>query len=379
MPCAQEGKTHSRSTSGSAALVLSKPTLPAPPKAASASLGLTGLVLGRNKPWCAEDLGTAIMSAWAAMTEGRLLFTTLGLAVSAAACSLLQNECDAEFGISFFLNLRWLVKTLKQWIDARWKLFSSCLRSQSKIIGRYSKNVPLRLKNVQSFSISQHALKMLHIKHFLFLLQNIKIMNWEKEKKKKAEQSRGSIFLWSHSDHSCIFILGQVFEWMAHFLMLAQHRQLLRDPFTPQQPLLLYWAAKNTKPGHSGNSSLSPHSLLELYFKLLNNYQHHLLYTESPSSTALYSALLLVEIGPRAHMSEKSHKSIPPDVFIPSAGLHLSGVALHMNELGWEPSGDEASEMKRFNAHIRQVSSCHIGSFLFKHCILFCEGNLYKE
>lgn len=279
----------------------------------------------------------------------------------------------------FFLNLRWLVKTLKQWIDARWKLFSSCLRSQSKIIGRYSKNVPLRLKNVQSFSISQHALKMLHIKHFLFLLQNIKIMNWEKEKKKKAEQSGGSIFLWSHSDHSCIFILGQVFEWMAHFLMLAQHRQLLRDPFTPQQPLLLYWAAKNTKPGHSGNSSLSPHSLLELYFKLLNNYQHHLLYTESPSSTALYSALLLVEIGPWAHMSEKSHKSIPPDVFIPSAGLHLSGVALRMNELGWEPSGDEASEMKRFNAHIRQVSSCHIGSFLFKHCILFCEGNLYKE
>lgn len=200
-----------------------------------------------------------------------------------------------------------------------------------------------------------------------------------KRKKKKAEQSRGSIFLWSHSDHSCIFILGQVFEWMAHFLMLAQHRQLLRDPFTPQQPLLLYWAAKNTKPGHSGNSSLSPHSLLELYFKLLNNYQHHLLYTESPSSTALYSALLLVEIGPWAHMSEKSHKSIPPDVFIPSAGLHLSGVALRMNELGWEPSGDEASEMKRFNAHIRQVSSCHIGSFLFKHCILFCEGNLYKE
>lgn len=101
-------------------------------KLLSASLGLTGLVLGRSKPWCAQDLGTAIVSAWATTAEGRLLFRTLWLAVSAAGCGLLQNECDAEFGIPFFFNVRWLVKTLKQWIDAHWKLFSSCLRSQKQ-------------------------------------------------------------------------------------------------------------------------------------------------------------------------------------------------------------------------------------------------------
>lgn len=61
-------------------------------------------------------------------------------------------------------------------------------------------------------------------------------------------------------------------------------------------------------------------------------------------------------------MTERSHKWIPPNVFIPSAGLHLSGVTPHMNKLGWEPRGDEVSGMKRFNAHVRQVASCHIDS-----------------
>lgn len=107
----------------------------------------------------------------------------------------------------FFFNLRPLVKTLKQWIDAHWKRFSSCLRSQEQSYRMSFQECAFKVKNLQSFSMSQKVLKMPHIQHFLFLLQNIK-----NELGKKVSWADLWVCLFTNSHRPWLYFhLGSIF------------------------------------------------------------------------------------------------------------------------------------------------------------------------
>lgn len=115
------------------------------------SLLLWGFI--RNKPWCSEGLGTISRSAWAAVVQG-----LVPCPLACCSCSWMQSAPQWMWcGVwnFFFSNLKQLVKTLKQWIDAHWKLFSSCLESQKQSYWTSFQECAFKVKNVQSFSISQ--------------------------------------------------------------------------------------------------------------------------------------------------------------------------------------------------------------------------------
>lgn len=116
---------------------------------------LGSLLLCENLGWCSEETAPGTLRAqglWPALLgqpwgrEGSCTLPSRLLLVQLdTVCSRMNVMQCLRF---FFFNLKWLVKTLKQWIDAHWKLFSSCLRSQEQSYWMSFQECAFKVKNV---------------------------------------------------------------------------------------------------------------------------------------------------------------------------------------------------------------------------------------
>lgn len=101
---------------------------------------LGSLLLWKSLGQCSEETARSILQTWVLWPappqqprerKGCFILPSGLLLVQLDA---VYSRMNVMQGLSFFFfNLRQLVKTLKQWIDAHWKLFSSCLRSQEQL------------------------------------------------------------------------------------------------------------------------------------------------------------------------------------------------------------------------------------------------------